>query len=291
MPGEEPFQDPLSSAAVALWLCQLPEMTPTLALRLVDACGTPAEVLRAPTSRLRALGVPPPLVARLVGGARAVAHMAAGAQALQRLGIVPLPLLAPQYPERLRALPQPPLVVYLQGAWPSPPLCCVIAPPMPEPAVLAAWRALEPELRRVVGLAVPHEALPLTAPCLLGLPDGLLQARQSLPAALRHAPAGEQPTLLSLTAPTSAAETGAADALHAALIALCDALVLLAPADHQLIATAHALNRGVFVVAPPGARLPRGVRRLWRASDLRHLWRALGLQLQGAAAVQQERLL
>src|ERR687886_698766 len=83
----------------ALVLCQLAGLeAPRLRQRLAR-WGTPTAILHAPSAALREDGLSPALVARIVAAPRQRATTAAGLQSLQHLGIVPLPLLAPAYPE------------------------------------------------------------------------------------------------------------------------------------------------------------------------------------------------
>jgi hypothetical protein len=282
----------------ALWLCQLPGMTAPLLMQLLATFGSAEAVMRASSGALRALGVKPSLVAQLVAGPRQVAHVAAGLKGLQRLGIVPLPFGSPGYPERLQALPEPPLLVYVQGQWPLPlPLALLLPPDEPEPRVLDQWSALRAALEAHVGFALLAGDSPgdLVDPALLGLPYGLMLARQRLPGELWKQVAARRCTLISISAPTAQPNPAAAQGIGRALATLADALVALPPlpdAAQELLATARSLSVPAFALAATSrAPIPADTRRLRGGkSAVRALSSALGVHLDGPAPVQQERL-
>src|SRR3712207_2685922 len=85
----------------AVLLCQIPGMDAALLRRLFERWTDAGSILRAPSSELRAVGVPPALVARLVAAPRQRGPTEAALRSLERMGIVPVPLLAPDYPQRL----------------------------------------------------------------------------------------------------------------------------------------------------------------------------------------------
>lgn len=282
----------------ALWLCQLPGMTAKLLKLLLASFESADAVMRASSGSLRALGVAPRLVAQIVAGPRQVAHVAAGLKGLQRLGIVPLPFASPSYPERLQSLPEPPLVVYVQGQWPlAQPLTLLLPPTEPEPKVVDQWTAICGALDAHVGFALLATGTPpeLVTPTLLGVPHGLMLARQRLPSQLWKLVTAKRCTLISASAPTAQPDPAAAQAIAQTLVALSDAIVALLPtsAEHDdLLVTARVVSVPVFALAPtPRTPVPPGTRRLRAGkSGIRSLSAALGVHLDGAAAVQQERL-
>lgn len=305
---EAAVNDELAPDPAALWLCQLPGMTAALLQELIAAAGTPAGIMRLSSRVLRELGVAPALVANIVAGPRQIPQVAAGLKGLQRLGIVPLPWAAPSYPERLRDLPQPPLVVYVQGGWPPPPsLVLTIGAGELPPKLGAAWLSLVDALRPQVSLAAVQTDAPVPTVLaergvqLLGVPFGLMLSRQRLPKPLWQAVADRQTTLVSISPPNGQPDPAAAQRLPEVLLALAAALVLLQPAEvvapDLICATARALGLPCFIFGAAGrlpanaVPLPPGVRRLRPAtSGLRTLYQALGLRSSGVDLVQQERL-
>ncbi len=266
-------------------------MTPTLALRLIEVFGSVEAVSRAPSHALRAAGAPPALVSRIVAGGRAVPQVAAGLKGLQRFGIVPLPLVSPDYPDRLRALPSPPLVLYAQGPWPiAQPVCLVESAGALEPAVAEVWNTLQAATHHHVAWAGCHES-PVESLQLIVVPWGLLAARQRMTQERWRAISSGATTVLSPVAPTTQGDAAALDATTEMLVALADAILLLPGArSERLIATARALGRPVFAIAPPRESLPPDVSRLWGVAAPRRLLRALGIHQGRDATAQQERL-
>lgn len=292
----------LSAAAspdpTALWLCQMPGMNAKLLKLLLSSFESADAVMRASSGSLRALGVAPRLVAQIVAGPRQVAHVAAGLKGLQRLGIVPLPFASPCYPERLQALPEPPLVVYVQGQWPlEQPLTLLLPPVEPEPKVIEQWTAIRGALDGRVGFGLPaNGAAPeLVTPTLLGVSHGLMLARQRLPSDLWKLVTAKRCTLISASAPTAQPDPAATQSISQTLVALADAIVALLPvpdAHDDLLNTARSVSVPVFALAPTArTQVPPNTRRLRAGkSGIRMLSTALGVHRDGAAAVQQERL-
>lgn len=292
----------------ALWLCQLPGMTVALLRQLLAAAESPAAIMRLSSRKLRELGVAPTLVANIVAGPRQVPQVAAGLKGLQRLGILPLPWAAPSYPERLRELAQPPLVVYVQGCWPPPPpLVLALGSGELPPKLSAAWLELVAAIQPQVGLATVQPAadtpdvLGAQPARLLGVPFGLMLSRQRLPKPLWQAVTAQQTTLVSISTPNAQPDVAATERLSEVLLALTTALVLLAPpetpAPAQLCAAAQTLGVPAFVLSMAGrvpatsAPLPPGARRLRPGKPgQRALSNAIGLRSAGAEMVQQERL-
>lgn len=282
------------SDPAALWLCQLPGMTPALLYHLL-ATGDATTVMQQSSGALRSLGVPPALIARIVAGPREVPRVAAGLKGLQRLGIVPLPLAAPAYPDRLRALPDPPLVVYLQGLWPLVQrLLLISGSPLVEPKTSAAWLDFVRNLPLPIGIVTMQpELLDDAAPVrLLGVPFGLMLSRQRLPKQLWQQVSDQRTTLFSIVPPTSQPDPLLAAALPRALLALCDAHIMLPPLTDELVPPARALGVATFTFgAPPREPLPAGVRRLRPATaGLRTLQTTLGIRTAGTETAQQDRL-
>lgn len=283
---------------VALWLCQLPGMSVALLTQLLAVFGSADAVLRASSGALRTAGVTPVLVAQIVAGPRQIAHVTAGLKGLQRLGIVPLPFAAPTYPARLKALAEPPLVVYVKGQWPlSQPFALVVPPSEAEPRVVAQWTELASVLQPHIGFGALLQGteLDLVKPSVLGVSHGLMLARQRLPQALWQQVTAGHCTLIATSAPTAQPDPAASRMTYRALVALADVLVTLLPQSDDLddvIATAHTVSVPMFGVAPTTrAPLPPQMRRLRPGKPgLRALSTALGVHLDGAATIQQERL-
>jgi hypothetical protein len=159
-------------------------------------------------------------VSQVVGGARAVAQIAAGLTGLDRLGITPLPLLSSHYPDRLRALPQPPLVLYVQGTWPiAQPVCLLESSGELEPAIADAWAALHAAVSQHVAWAAAYESS-RESPRLLGVPWGLMRVRQRLTHEQWGAVSSGATTLLSTVAPTTHGDAASAEAAAAVLVAM-----------------------------------------------------------------------
>lgn len=284
----------------ALWLCQLPGMTPKLLRRLLGTFGSAADTLRASSSALREHGVAPAQVAKLVAGPREVAHVAAGLKGLRRLGIVPLPYGAAGYPDRLLDLPDPPLVVYVQGAWPiAQPLVAVVWPEDLDPALAEPWAALLGETQPHIGFAAWSPAASSGVPLrLLVVPFGLMLARQRLPKPVMEQVGSGKTTLLTLAPPTAQPTSAAALAPSAGLATtlgmLVEAVVALPPFDAaaHLVAAARGHGAPTFAFgAPARTPIPAGFRRLRPGkAGAKTLRGALGLNIAGTTAVQQERL-
>ncbi len=102
----------------AVLLCQVPGLNAALLRRLLERWPDASTILRAPSSELRATGVPPALISRIVAAPRQHAAIVAGIKSLHRMGIVSITYLSPTYPQRLRELAEPPLTLYVQGCWP-----------------------------------------------------------------------------------------------------------------------------------------------------------------------------
>jgi|GEM_PF-6745417 len=289
---------PTEFDAAALWLCQLPGMTASLALDLVATSGSPVDVMRAPSSVLRGCGVAPALIAQVVAGPRQLPHVLVGLKAWQRLGIVPIPLVASSYPQRLRALPNPPLVIYLQGRWPlDQPLVYVAGHAALDEHGLAGWSTLSQLLQPQVGFTAGDSQLTAGSvpPTLVGLSYGLMLARARLAADLMRRTAAGTTTLISVSSPTAQPDPLAASGVTTALVALSDAAVLLPaalPDAAAVLDAARVVNIPVFAFgAAARTPLPNGVRRLRSGkSGLHTLRRLLGVHDLGSDAVQQERL-
>ncbi len=254
--------------------------------------------MRASSGPLRRLGVAPALVAQIVAGPRQVAQVAAGLKGLQRLGIVPLPLASTAYPDRLQALNEPPLVVYVHGQWPIPqPLALIIQAGDLEPRVAQTWTELASALQAHIGLATlaAGSEVQLALPRLLGLPYGLMLARQRLPQAVWKQVTAGTCTLISTSPPTAQPDPMATQATSRTLVALADALVALLPLPAEtddLVATARSVGVPMFAIsATPRTPMPPHMRRLRAGKkSVQTLAATLGVHLDGAATVQQERL-
>ena len=287
---------------IAFWLCQLPGMNSSLLIQLLAALGSAPAIMQTSSRVLREHGVPPVLIAKIVAGSREVPQVAAGLKGLQRLGIVPLPLASPTYPQRLLDLQQPPMVVYVLGSWPVlEPLALAVGPDEAEGELQGAWSEFVRSALPQLGFAGLEAALAAddTAPRLLGVPFGLMLARQRLPPIVWRQVERGATTLLATAPPTaqpqSVAATAAMPSLRAALVGLSGALVIAAPmaelAD-ALLAMARTLGVPAFLFGqPPRVPLPPGVRRLRPGkAGARSLGTALGIKVAGTQTVQQERL-
>ena len=276
-----------------LVLCQITGLEAPLLRRLLVRWATPDAILRAPAAALRAAGLPPALVARIVAAPRHRAAIAAGLQSLARMGIVPLPLVAPAYPARLRDSPNAPVVLYVQGRWPPvAPLVALSTDDALDAAGRAAAATLLAALHAheitVMAAGGDLSLLPATG-CLGVLPAGLLQARTQVPEALRTSVADGAATLLSvapITAPaTSELEAAAAQVLQALADGLVVAgrgagLAVARPDLHQW----HLRPAGTARAGRPMQPIPGG------AAGAARIVRALGIRGVGTAQVQQERL-
>lgn len=278
----------------AVLLCQLPGMRASALLRLTERWSSPAAILRAQSSELRAAGLPPALVARIVAAPRQRSATEAGLKSLERMGITSIPLLASEYPRRLRDLPEPPLLLYAQGAWPPPAPIVALHSPGPltdEPAADAGTLLLA--LGNLgVSTAAGSDHLELLSPnrSLAVLPFGLLLARSRVPDPLRGAATAGAATLLSITPVNAAATPSAEELARDVLIALADGLLVVGDA-----LPAHALSRAELHCWTLGGDTPgpspRSAKRLRPGeAGAQLIARALGLRGSGDTTVQQEHL-
>ncbi len=280
----------------AVLLCQIPGMQAAVLLQLVEHWPTPASILRAPSSELRALGLPPALVARVVAAPRQRPATEAGLKGLERMGIVPLPLLDPRYPERLRRLPAPPLLLHVQGGWP---------PPAP---ALAFRRAGELDdvrgqemselLSALAGLGIPLAAggadlrlLPPNRSTAI-LPFGLLLARSRVPDGLRDAAMAGRSTLVSVGPVNAPATPPAEETAWHVLLALADGLLIVGGREAELPAVRPELHIWHIAAGETGGAAPTRTRRSLRGGVVgaAAIARALGVRASGETTVRQEQL-
>ncbi|MCE7964148.1 DNA-protecting protein DprA [Nitrospirales bacterium NOB] len=101
-----------------LLLRAVPGVGDTLLLKLVQACGTPEAVLRASPPDLEELGCRPPLIEAIRRGVESsVLHdIDDELMQLQAGRVRVLTYCDPEYPSRLRTIPDPPPLLYVQGA-------------------------------------------------------------------------------------------------------------------------------------------------------------------------------
>jgi DNA processing protein len=115
----------MEDAIAWIALARAPGVTRPLARRLVEVCGTPQAVFAAGEARLRAYCAPG--VAAQLAQSRVLAAAAdrelTSARALGLRALLPD---EPEFPEPLRAIPDPPLVLYARGALPSGPALAVV---------------------------------------------------------------------------------------------------------------------------------------------------------------------
>jgi len=274
--------------ADALMLCQIPGMHAALLRRLLERWGSAEAVLRAPSAELRALGVPPATVARVLAAPRQRAAALAGLRSLDRMNIRVLPLPDPAYPRRLHELPDPPLLLYIQGRWPAPaPLVALLATELlPEQsAVPAAFLAALANLG--VACGAEHNLVELLPPRpgIVVLPFGLLLARSRIPDELQNAVAGGSSTLISVVAVNAKPTAAATATATQVLIALADGLIAL---DPQVLTPANLrpeVHRWTLAEEHDGlVRLRPG------DAGARTVARALGVHGSTSGSVAQERL-
>jgi hypothetical protein len=256
---------------------------------LIERWGTPEAVVRAPSSELRSLGLPPAIVARVVAAPRQRAAAAAGLQSLERMGIQTISLLDDGYPRRLHDLPEPPLLLYAQGTWPV---------PSPSTAVLQieSPSTLDEELAALVhalhqlgaAIAAEHTSLALLplSRSLGVVPYGLLLARSRVPDPLREAVAAGQATLLSV-ASVNAAPTGMAEDLaRRVLLTLADGVVMTKGTEIALPTPRPDIHLWTLAGSSSGS-----IKRLRPGeAGARTIARAIGIRLAGDTKVTQERL-
>ena len=276
----------------AVLLCQIPGLNAALMRRLLTRWTTAAAILRAPSSELRALGVPPALISRIVAAPRQLAATVAGLKSLERMGINSVTYLSPSYPQRLSEIGDPPLLLHIQGRWPPPePSVALIAPEQPDEQT----DTLKPFLGKIldlgIGLLVAADDLTLIpAPgsvCVLGY--GSLLARSRISETMRATVQNEQATLISVV-PINGQSTPTSEALALTVRAtLCDGVLLatdtlpatleLRPATFcwSLALQPSAVPTNTTVIKPDD-------------SGLRQITRALGVHRTSTATVQQERL-
>lgn len=274
----------------AIMLCQIPGMDAALLRRLVDRWETPAGVVRAPASELRLLGVPPTVVARIVGAPRQRTATEAGLRSLQRMRISALTLLDPGYPERLRGLAQPPLVLYIQGAWPpgAPAVALFSSATLSETEQTAARVLLAAlgQLGVVVMAGSGGDELLPPVGALAALPFGLLLARGRVPDVLRDAVVAGSSTLVSV-APVNAQSSPVLTAqAHAVLLALADGVIRAGSPLPEITFDRPELHQ--WVLAGEEAQRTRTGRA--RETEPAAIARALGLRPVGTGTAQQERL-
>jgi hypothetical protein len=206
---------------------------------------------------------------------------------------VPLPLLAPAYPPRLREHPAAPLLLYVQGRWPStaPTVAYVTAGPLDDAGraevaeLLAALQA-----RGISVLATAGDLSLLPTPGSVGvLADGLLLARAQVPAALRTSVGAGGATLLSV-APLTARATPALEGVAAVVLQALAAGLVVAGSGAGPTPARPDLHQWQLSLAG-AANVGRAARQLrGGAAGAERIARVLGLRQVGTARVQQERL-
>lgn len=266
-----------------------------LLLRLIERWETPAAVLRAPSAALRELGLPPGLVAAIVAAPRQRAATTAALKSLERMRILPVSLLDPSYPHHLRGTPAPPLMLYVQGAWPptTPMVALVLRTELDAEQRQPAAELLATLARLGVTVMAGYggiELLPAAGSAAV-LPFGLLLARNRVPETLRAAAAADQATLISV-APVNAPPTPAVEATtEQVLVASADGLIVAGdtlPAGVDARPELHlwALPSGNAAADPRATRRARG-----GEAGARAIAHGLGIRPVGGITVQQERLL
>jgi DNA processing protein len=288
MPTPRPPVDP-----EAVQLCQIPGMRASLLARPIERWGTAAAILRAPSTDLRALGLPPALVARIVAAPRQRAATEAGLKSFERMGFIPVTYLGDDYPARLRQLPDPPLMLYIQGTWPIPPPIVALArtEARAEQDTAPVSELLAALAERGIHVAAVYDdaaLLPSSGSAAL-LPFGLLLARSRVRDSLREAATGGQSTLLSV-APINAPNTPAAEeTARQTLIAIADGLIVAGEAP---LAAAHGrAELHTWIIKDGPAEQSRRSKGLHAgAAGAETIARALGVRPAGDTTVRQERL-
>ncbi len=95
----------------------IPGIGDAILLKLVQALGTPEAVLGATSATLEQIGCRPPLIEAIHKGpdAAAVRQLDQEVMRLERRQVTVLTYSSPQYPALLRAIPDPPPLLYYQG--------------------------------------------------------------------------------------------------------------------------------------------------------------------------------
>ncbi|MBA3947844.1 MAG: hypothetical protein H0X37_25235 [Herpetosiphonaceae bacterium] len=284
-----PLPDPYE-----LLLCQIPGLQARHVVALLEQWGDARAIIGAPAAMLRAAGVPPAIVARIVAGQRQVTQVAAGLKGLARLAITPIPLVSAAYPERLRQSTEPPLLIYVQGAWPpGEPLVTVTVhrslPAEREP-IIRDWLARLPGLGLVLGAGeLVHQLVPPVG-TLFAVSYGLMLARQRLPIPLREAIQSNQATLMSAVAINAPPDERSAVLTEAMLLRLSTGqLALDSGTSADLCVPLHFVL--AFKDEPVDGQAAVGKRLRPNAAGGRVLARALGIRVTATATVQQQRLL
>lgn len=109
----------MSSRSLRAWLMlrAIQGVGDAILLKLVQSFGTPDSVLTAAPAALEEVGCRPPLIEAIRRGpdASAVRQLNQELIQLERRQVTVLTYLDPQYPALLRAIPDPPPLLYLQG--------------------------------------------------------------------------------------------------------------------------------------------------------------------------------
>jgi predicted Rossmann fold nucleotide-binding protein DprA/Smf involved in DNA uptake len=284
---------PMDVDPEAVLLCQIPGLGAATLRRLLARWETAAAILRAPSAELRAAGVPPATVARIVAAPRQQAATEAGIRSLERMGITSVPFLAPTYPQRLRDLDAPPLLLYVQGRWPTPaPSIALFGTAADETEA----HMLKQILRELAGLHIGVlvgadgiESAPAThSVCVLGY--GLLLARSRVPDAMHAAIKAGDATLVSVV-PINAQSTPTSEATAVAVRAAWSDGVLLAaavpPTSLDLRSATHCWS---LPSQPPAEPSRFTTLKPDLIAATRQIARALGVQRTATATVKQERL-
>lgn len=276
-----------------LLLCQIPGLPAHQLRQLVDTWGEAAAVSRAPVGALREAGLPPATVARIAAVSRQLPTALAGIKGLTRLNIMPVPCLSPAYPARLWDLALPPLLLYVQGAWPpAHPMVAVFAAPEAPPAAASAlreWLALLGPLG--VRIAASRETLELVPPegTLAVAPFGLMLARQRVSAGFYKVVQSGGATIVSAAAVNAPPDDQSEGQARTLLLAFADAQLLL---DETPASASPDLPAFLLELAPPtsAVRSKHGRRLRANKQGARQLARALGMHATSDGIIQQERL-
>lgn len=96
-------------------LAMVPGVGPLTSRALIEHFGSPGKVLRASESALRAVSGVGPKIASRIAGARSEFDPEVELAECRHRGVRPIPLDDPDFPEALRAIPDPPALLYVKG--------------------------------------------------------------------------------------------------------------------------------------------------------------------------------
>src|SRR5207244_9223962 len=105
----------MTSTEACIALNVLPTMGPVRLRKLLEVCETPARVLAAKRSELRAIDGIGNEVADQIAGWENTVDLAAELRSIREFGAKVITAESPQYPRQLREIHAPPIVLYIWG--------------------------------------------------------------------------------------------------------------------------------------------------------------------------------